>query len=435
MIASVPGLDKLLTKDETKDGIEVYGCTAGCHYAQVWMKPFWVDFANKTIIHDTRNTPCSAPGAQAGGGTAVAGTATRSMVTHPRVPVTSVVSHLSSSLSVPRCSFLKDERLNRFLSDGKRSALLDAHETPPDSFRAHVSRLLIMISEAQAAIALGKAAGARLFSTPPTSSSAASSSARAPSAGTEDTKIMDYAVSVRTMIASSSSDKVSLVKDKTVTFAVLTRNEMALAIVSRGLHEYVNWAAYVAWSGTYGSKVKANALLREIHDSLLFDLATISDAILTGVAISDRLESVWDSNVFHILGALIFRKDDSGISAFYRQERALRFDALCTKKFGWKPATADPSGGGGRQHDRDAADDGDEAPSNPRKRGRDGGGGGGNPRKGDTQGDPKKLRKGGNPHQRRIQLLQKELRDARKSAKDKASGGGGGGGGGGDGDG
>lgn len=435
MISAVPGLGQLLTDKENRDGLDVNGCTAGCHWCEIWMKPFWVDFANKTICHDTRNMPCSAPGVQSAAITTATGTSTtRAMVTHPRVPAADTMAHLGLAMAVPRSTFPKDERLNRFLSDAKRSALLDSHETPPDTFRAHTSRLLTLITEAQAAISLGKAAGARSFEVarsghPSAGSGSGAGSGACGGASPREPEppgpIMDWPIPVNCMIAKTSSDKASLIKDKTITFGALTRNEMALAIVARGLHEYFNWASYVAWSGAYGNKVKANPLLREVHDSLLYDLSTITDAIINGVPISSRLDPIWDSNVFFVLGALVFRKDDSGVSAFYRQERALRFDTLCSKKFGWKPAATDgASGAGSAQHDAAADDGGDQdaAPSNPRKRGRDGGQ---NPK--NQQGNPKKIRKGGPQKQgggnaqKRIQQLQKELREAR--AKGKGAGG------------
>ena len=438
LILEVPGLKEALTPAEVRGGIEVFGCTSGCGYNELTTKPFWVDFARKTIQHDTRNTTCTAPGQQT---TASSGSSsTKAMVAHTRVNTSQVVAHLGAGLVVPRTTFVKDERLNRYLSESKRSALLDSHETPPGSLVAHAARIHVMIAETQAAISLGKAAAVRAYDTPAdTSSSSGSTSVRgggdttpAGSASLSRTgrhakPLMDTSIPVKIMVSSSApSDKIALLKDKTTTFGNLTRNENALAIMARGLLEFTSWAQYVAWSGTY-AKVRGAILLREVHDSLLFDLATVTDALLNGTAISDRLESVWDSNVFYVLGTLLFRKDDSGISAFYRMERAQRFDQLASKKLGWKPAATAAAAGAGAAAITAAAEDGggDDAPpstdapsnGNPRKRARGDNPSPANPKGDGNPKDAKRRNAQNSKAAKRIQQLQQQLRDARAGGK------------------
>lgn len=441
LIAKIPGLPELCSPEERDEkGLNVLGCSAGCGYHEVVFKPFWVDPSRLVVQHDTRNTPCSAPGK--GGGTAAGGSATsQPKVAHPRVDMSTVIPKAGASLKVPGTTFLKDERLGRFLSGPKRSALLDSHESVPDTFRAHALRLMVLVSEVQATIAAGKAAASRSFkprtpSSPFTSGPAASSSSASVSTGVRHTSsssstttIADLAVPVSLLLRDAQSKEIPVELAKaTVTFGTLERNELALAIMSRGLHEYLSWSTYVAWSGSYG-KIKAAPLLRELHDNLLPDMAVVSDAILKGTAISSSLTAVWDGSTFFILGALVMKRDDSAISAFYRVERN-RLDAICAKKFGWKPPSASAASAaaddgpaiasaGDRAGDGEGQQDEDEGPnpSGPRgrKRGRPGGGGGKGIPAIDKPGAAKKLRGA----QQQVRQLQSQL------AKLKAGNGGG----------
>jgi hypothetical protein len=419
MIAKIPGLAELLDPDEARDGIEVSGCTAGCGFAEVFGKPFWVDFARKVIQHDTRNTPCSAPGQGSSGQTGGSvQTYSKPMVSHPRVNVNTVLPHLGATLGVPKTTFLKDERLNRHLGDGKRSALLDFHETQPDTFRNHVTRVTIMIAETQAALGMGKAAcrSAAPSATRARRARSASAAAAAAGAGAASTDAAPDDIIAKIPVKVMLRDKhaTSELAKKEVTFDILELNEVALAIMLRGINEYINWCTYVAWSGTYGPKVKAQLLIREIHESLLPDLATVMDAIVNGSAISTGLDALWDSCVFFVLGTLIFKNDDAGMAAFYRLERASRFDAICSKKFAWKPIEpASPSAGtaAAPSPERDAGGD-EDSPAVGRKRTRDSDAGtGSNGEKGAGGAKGKRRRKGA---AEQIRKLQQQLKEVRK---------------------
>ena len=382
MCAKVPGLAELLTPADKAAGLEVLSCASGCGYSELPLRyTFWVDFGRGIIQHDTRNTTCGAAGTTSGTSIGTTSGSTKPLVTHPRVDVSASIASFGASLSVPESSVLKDERFARFIPESKRATYLTAHETPPTNFKDAITRIQIMIAEQLAALCMGSAAfmaSQRALASSASSSASASNPApaRASTRGSGQATSSDGKVPCTIMLSQSKAPGTTYadLKKRTIDPTDLERNKIDLAIMSRGCSEYLTYANAVAWSGSYGS-VKAVDIMREVHDTLLYDLSVVIDALKKGLPCSTPLESSWDSSPFFILGLLCLKGDESGLAAFYRTERTARFDHVC-KKLGWKPdAGGSPSikgsGGGSilgkrgtRDHDgADKDDDGEDAAS------------------------------------------------------------------------